>query len=237
MAKKLADESDGKYTEQQIEDQMALMNLTVDGKTYYGGNQVASGAKPQDGSDWTYYGQNQNGQAVWTQNVAPGNPDLQKYIAGNTQGSGLTYQPTTTGSNPGLVRAPDFVNFQIDYYVGSAWGTFTRDGHSFVGGGVNFMAPNPGQLSASVTLGYLNQRTVAPGQTDNFVSGYSGGGAVGYGMVGGGLMYSPGNGTATVFGVGAGWNTSKMDGQKGFDNVGGLSGGYSVNMGRIGSGW
>jgi len=130
------------------------------------------------------------------------------------------------------------VNFQVDYYVGSAWGTFTRDGHSFVGGGVNFTDPNPGQVSASVTLGYLNQGTVAPGQTDNFVSGYAGGGAAGYGLVGGGgLMYSPGNGTATVLGVGAGWNTTKMGGQKGIDNAGGLSGGYSVKMGRTGLSW
>ncbi len=231
MAKKLADESDGKYTEQQIEDQMALMNLTVDGKIYYGGNQVASGAKPQDGSDWTYYGQNQNGQAVWTQNVAPGNPDLQKYIAGNTQGSGLTYQPTTTGSNPGLVRAPDFVNFQLDYYVGSVWGTFTRDGNAFVGGGVNMNLPNPTGVGANVSVGYLNSTTTSPGQANNFASGYSGGAVAGYGGPGGGIMYSPGNGTATVFGLGAGVSVG------GNKNVVSVGGGYSVNQGSTGLKW
>jgi|GEM_PF-5501286 len=49
LAKKLADESGDKYTEQQIEDQMVLMNLTADGKTSYGGNQVASGASRKMG--------------------------------------------------------------------------------------------------------------------------------------------------------------------------------------------
>jgi hypothetical protein len=30
---------------------------------------------------------------------------------------------------------------------------------------------------------------------------------------------------------------SKMGGQAWFDNVGGVSGGYSVNLGKIGLGW
>lgn len=195
------------YTEDDIAQQQALMNVTIDGKTYYGSNQVATGDKPQDGTDWSFYGQNRNGQAVWTQNVVPADPDLQAFIVSNTNGkapNGMTYQATTTGSNPGLVRAPDFVNFQLDYYVGSVWGTFTRDGNSFFGGGLNMGLPNTAGVGASVSIGYLNTSTVRPGQTNNFAGGYAGGGSAIYGGLGGGIMVSPGNGTATVVGFGAG---------------------------------
>ena len=129
------------------------------------------------------------------------------------------------------LRGPDFVNFQLDYYVGSAWGTFTRDGNSFVGGGVNMNLPNPTGVGANVSVGWLNSTTMSPGQTNNFVSGYSGGAVGGYDGPGGGIMYSPGNGTATVVGVGAGVSVG------GNKNVVSVGGGYSVNQGSTGLKW
>jgi filamentous hemagglutinin len=171
LAKQLADKSGGKYTEQQIAEQQALMNLTANGQTDSGAVRVAVGNQPKDGTTWVPYGVKQAGQQVWAQSLGPGDPNLQAYIAKGAQGSGLSYQPTTTGSNPGLVRAPDFVNFQLDYFVGSVWGTFTRDGNAFVGYGVNMALPNPVQASASITAGWLNQSSVAPGQTNNFAGG------------------------------------------------------------------
>jgi hypothetical protein len=47
----LAKEKGLPYTEAGIANQQALMDLTVDGRTYYGDNQVATGDKPQDGMD------------------------------------------------------------------------------------------------------------------------------------------------------------------------------------------
>lgn len=210
---------------------MARMDLTVNGQTESGGVRLATGAQPQDGTDWQPYGVNQAGQQVWAQSLGSGDPDLQTYIANGAQGSGLSYQATTTGSNPGLVRAPDFVNFQIDYFVGSAWGTFTRDGNAFFGTGVNMALPNPVQASASITAGWLKKSSVAPGQTNNFAGGYAGGATGAYGLFGEGVMYSPGNGTATILGIGGGVSAGKNT------NIGGVGGGYSRDQGKTGMGW
>jgi filamentous hemagglutinin len=231
LAKQLADGSGGKYTPEQIEDQMAQMNLTVNGQTESGGVRVATGTQPQDGTGWQSYGVNKAGQQVWAQSLGPGDPDLQSYIVNGAQGSGLAYQATTTGSNPGLVRAPDFVNFQVDYFVGSAWGTFTRDGNSFFGGGLNLGVPNAVGAGVGISAGYLNTAQVSPGQTNNFAGGYAGGGSALYSGFGGGVMVSPGNGTATVIGIGAGVNVGKTD------NPISIGWGFSVDQGKTGIRW
>ncbi|VVD28098.1 two-partner secretion domain-containing protein [Paraburkholderia dioscoreae] len=231
LAKKLADESGGKYSEQDVENQMARMDLTVNGQTESGGVRVATGVQPQDGTDWQPYGVNKAGQQVWAQSLGPGDPDLQAYIAKGAQDSGLSYQPTTTGSNPGLIRAPDMVNFQVDYFVGSAWGTFTRDGNAFFGYGVNLGIPNSVGAGVNVSAGYLNTTSVRPGQTNNFAGGYAGGGSALYGGLGGGIMVSPGNGTATVIGFGAGTNVGKTD------NPASVGWGFSNDQGKTGIKW
>lgn len=110
----LAKEKGLSYTEGDIANQQALMDLRVGGKAYYGDNQVVTGEKPQDGTDWSYYGQNVKGESVWVQNAQRGNPDLQAFIANDTNGktaNGMEYEATTIGKNPGLFRMPDFVNF------------------------------------------------------------------------------------------------------------------------------
>ncbi|MBY4696516.1 hypothetical protein K6W21_20820 [Burkholderia latens] len=232
LAKKLAAESDGKYTMQQIQEQMAQMDLVMsDGGVLPGNVRVASGQMPQDGTEWTRYGVNKAGQTVWTQSLGPGDPDLQAYIAKGAQGSGFSYQATTTGKNPALVRAPDFVNFQIDYFVGSVWGTFTRDGNAFFGGGLNMGLPNPVGAGVNMSAGYLNTSTVRPGQTNNFAGEYAGGGSALYGGLGGGVMVSPGNGTATVVGFGAGVNVGKTN------NPASVGWGFSVDQGKTGISW
>ena|GEM_PF-6410614 len=99
LAKKIADASGGKYTEQQIEDQMAQMNMTEGGQTDAGSVRVAVGNKPDDGTTWVSYGVNQAGQQVWAQSLSSGNADLQNFIAQNANAlsgsTGMTYQPTT----------------------------------------------------------------------------------------------------------------------------------------------
>jgi len=129
------------------------------------------------------------------------------------------------------VRGPDFLNFQIDAYVFSAWGTFTRDRNSFVGGGFNKTYPSPVSLTANVTAGWLNTSSVQPGQTNSFVNGFSGGGAAAYVGMGGGLLYSPGNGTATVLGIGVGYAVPASS------ITGAVGGGISVDQGKTGLGW
>ncbi|PPK44809.1 hemagglutinin-like protein [Trinickia symbiotica] len=230
----LAKERGLTYTEADIKNQQALMNLAIDGKTYYGDNQVATGSKPQDGTDWNYYGQNVEGESVWVQNVQRGDPDLQAFIANNTNGktaNGMTYEATIIGSNPGLFRLPDFVNFQVDYFVGSAWGSFSRDGNSYFGYGVNKALPNSVNASASAQFGWLNRSSVIPGETNKFLAGYAGSGTVAFSAVGGGVVYSPGNGTATVLGVGAGANLGKAK------NPASTGMGYTVDKGKTGMEW
>ena len=92
-------------------------------------------------------------------------------------------------------RTPDFVNFQIDYYVGSVWGTFSRSGNSFVGCGLNKTYPNPASVNVSITAGWLNASNPTLQRIDDFIDGYDGGGAAGYAGVGGGIAFST-NGSA-----------------------------------------
>lgn len=141
LSKKLASESDGKYTVLQIQDQMAQMDLVMsDGGVLPDNVRVVSGEMPQDGTEWTRYGVNKAGQTVWTQSLGLGDPDLQTYIVKGAQGSGFLYR-ATTGKNSGMIRLPDFVNFKVDYFVGSMWGTFSRDGNSYFGYVVNKALP------------------------------------------------------------------------------------------------
>jgi RHS repeat-associated protein len=142
-------------------------------------------------------------------------------------------------------RGPDFVNFQIDAFVASVWGTFTRDGNSFVGAGLTRGYMNPLTLSASASFGWINTAAVLPGQTNNFVGGYAGSANATYAGVGGGIVESPGNGTATVFGIGAGrsfgggrgYGRSKDYGGSGGNIGGAVTGGYSADMGATGLSW
>ena len=67
LAQQLADKSGGRYTTQQIEDQMAQMNMTQNGQMFDGGVRVATGGQPDDGTNWQNYGTNQAGQQVWAQ--------------------------------------------------------------------------------------------------------------------------------------------------------------------------
>jgi len=126
---------------------------------------------------------------------------------------------------------PDFINFQLDYYVGSVFGTFTRDGNSIVGGGVNMGVPNPVSLAVSITVGHLNVARTVRGQTTRFFEGYGGMAAGGYLVAGGGVMWSPGNGTATAYGLGVGFQAS------GVKSPATVGLGYGVKQGYYGTCW
>ena len=146
------------------------------------------------------------------------------------------------GGNPiayvdpfGLWRLPDFVSFQVNYYVGSVSGTLSRSGNSFFGMGMSKGIPNPVGAGASVNVGWLNtcDAEATKLKVDSFLEGFAGGGAAAYAGVGGGILVSPGNGTATVVGVGAGvavGGSPKLGGSPSFD--------VSRNLGPTGlGGW
>lgn len=144
--------------------------------------------------------------------------------------------PAPVCSDPcgcGKLRAPDFALFNINIYVFSVYAEYSKDGNAFVGGGVNFNSPNPVNLDASANVGWLNTSSPPSGaQIDNFLAGYSGGGTAGYGGVGGGQVWSPGNGTATVLGFGAGEQY-----QTNYNGSGNLNWGYTVPTGQTGITW
>ena len=129
-------------------------------------------------------------------------------------------------------RWPDFIHFELDFYVWSLSSDFTRGGNAYVGFGPSANWSNPLRLAASVNGGWLNQSTVTPDQVDNFVAGYTGGSSAGYAVAGGGLIFSPGSGSATIVGFGAGVTlgpTSSVSVASG--------GGYSWNTGSTGLRW
>ena len=99
LAQQLADKSGGRYTTQQIEDQMAQMNMTQDGQTFDGGVRVAAGSQPVDGTAWQGYGINQSGQQVWAQVLPLGDAGIQSFIVQNANAisgsTGMVYQATT----------------------------------------------------------------------------------------------------------------------------------------------
>ncbi|MCC8393717.1 hypothetical protein LJ656_14065 [Paraburkholderia sp. MMS20-SJTR3] len=92
--------------------------------------------------------------------------------------------------------------------------------------------PNPVNASAGISAVWLNSPTVKPRQANDFAGGgYAGGLTGAYDLIGSGLMYSPGNGTATAIGFGAGFNLGKTP------NVETVGGGYSVDQGTTGVEW
>jgi filamentous hemagglutinin len=129
-------------------------------------------------------------------------------------------------------RPPDFISFNINVYVFSVFGSFASTGNAYVGGGVNFTGPNPLNLDASVNLGWLNTTDPTSAQIDNFLVGYSGGLSGAYMGYGGGEVVSPGNGTATVIGVGAGESYQTTYNGSGMGHWG-----YAVRTGYTGITW
>ena len=148
--------------------------------------------------------------------LAPFGMTADAIYAGALQQQMASYQQTPA-------RGPDFVQFSVDLYVANVGGTFSRSGNSFAGWGITRQYPNVSGMGASITAGWLNQCEMpSDQQVDNFV-GCFGQSVTGFMTVGGGLQYSPGNGTATVLGIGAGWGVGP--------------GGVQYLQGQTGLGW
>ncbi|WP_174464477.1 hemagglutinin repeat-containing protein, partial [Paraburkholderia ferrariae] len=84
LAKQLADNSGGQYTEAQIEDQMRLMSVSNNGTTTSGAPATLVGQMPTDsGARWMSAGTTANGQPILTQINPQSNAVLQSYILAN----------------------------------------------------------------------------------------------------------------------------------------------------------
>ncbi|MEK1941737.1 MAG: RHS repeat-associated core domain-containing protein, partial [Pseudomonas sp.] len=168
--------------------------------------------------------------------VSPGTPCYMSDPSGKTgypnEGRCATGDCAANIPRQNDLRGPDFVNFQVDMCLVSAWGTFSRDGNSYAGFGFNRTYPSALNLSGSVSLGWLNRGYVREGDVNNFLSGYAANGTKAYYYVGGGVAYSPGNGTATMIGVGAGASKGASS-----NNGGSAGAGNSYNQGETGVKW
>ena len=168
--------------------------------------------------------------------VSPGTPCYMSDPSGKTghpnEGRCATGDCVANIPRRNDLRGPDFVNFQVDMCVVSFWGTFSRDGNSFAGIGFNRTYPSILNRSGSVSFGWLNRGYIQDGDVNNFLNGYSGSGTKAYYYVGGGVASSPGNGTATMIGVGAGGSVGASS-----NNGGSMGAGNSYNQGETGVKW
>ncbi len=117
---------------------------------------------------------------------------------------GAAFQSLIAAINP--YRWPDFIQFSLDLGPANLNGTFSASGNSFAGAGVSKGYPDPISVGGSVAAGWLNQYLPPSGkQIDDFIGGWGAGSSEYFLGVGGGVAWSPGNGTATLIGVGAGF--------------------------------
>lgn len=79
LAKQLTEKSGGKYTPDQIEDQLRVMGVSVNGKYESGAPTTVVGEMPMDsGAKWISGGTTSDGKPIWTQQTAQANPELQQ---------------------------------------------------------------------------------------------------------------------------------------------------------------
>lgn len=99
---------------------------------------------------------------------------------------------------------PDYIRVQASWYVLSTSRTFSRSGNSFVGGGVQRSYPVSSFIpQASISAGWLMRECPASGsEVDDFIGGFGMSGVHGYRGYGGGISWSPGQGTAAEVGLG-----------------------------------
>ncbi|SAL58988.1 cell surface protein [Caballeronia terrestris] len=113
LANQIADKSGGKYTQAQIEDQMRIMGVTINGTTESGAPDTLIGKTPTDaGANWQYAGKTADGKPILTQTNAAVDSDLQNYIRNSyaSVGGGVPsivtgYVPTPTQPKLGQTTA------------------------------------------------------------------------------------------------------------------------------------
>ncbi len=126
---------------------------------------------------------------------------LQSYALVLAQTGPRAYVLQRSGTS--IPRRPDFRTVGINYGSGIVAGSLDisvdRYNHMYVAPGIA-VGPSLLPLSGSYSRGWLNQRsTPTPGETNNFLTGHSIDASGGF-VVGGGLAWTPGFGTATHLG-------------------------------------
>ncbi|MDR8808031.1 tRNA nuclease CdiA-2 [Burkholderia multivorans] len=118
LAKQLAEKSKGKYTQAQIEDQMRIMGVSVDGQYQSGAPETLVGQAPTDsGAKWIYAGSTADGKPILTQATAQVNSDLQEYIVANADSATPGQVPSqfnydrSTGNASGFNLTGPFTKF------------------------------------------------------------------------------------------------------------------------------
>ncbi|MFD1560654.1 hypothetical protein ACFSHT_34285 [Paraburkholderia silviterrae] len=95
LAKRLADESGGKYSRAQIEGQLRIMGVSNNGTNESGAPTTLIGQTPTDsGAKWISGGTTANGQPILTQVTAQADPQLQSYILANYNGASSGQVPS-----------------------------------------------------------------------------------------------------------------------------------------------
>jgi uncharacterized protein RhaS with RHS repeats len=106
------------------------------------------------------------------------------------------------GDGCGCARWPDYITFQLDIYVFSVSGTYTRSGEIFLGKGISRQYWNPAATGVSISDGWLLKCNPTVDDINNFLIGWSG--SVGaYPGFGGAYSFNT-SGSAINIGVGAG---------------------------------
>lgn len=84
LAKQIADKSGGQYTQAQVEDQLRIMGVSVNGSYESGAPDTLIGQMPTDsGARWISAGTTADGKPILTQLTAQANPELQQCIIAN----------------------------------------------------------------------------------------------------------------------------------------------------------
>ncbi|MGU3777821.1 hypothetical protein [Burkholderia metallica] len=85
LAKQLADRSGGKYTQAQIEDQMRVMGISVNGVSESGAPATLVGQMPTDsGARWISGGTTADGKSILTQITAQANQNCSRIFSRTT---------------------------------------------------------------------------------------------------------------------------------------------------------
>lgn len=196
LAKQLADKSKGKYTQAQIEDQMRIMGVSVNGVHESGAPATLVDTTPTDmGAQWVGAPATADGKMVLTQKTATANLELQSYIVANADSAAPSQVPSQFSYDQ--TTKPDY-HFTLT-------GPFTRLPNQT---DVNYVKSTTGDLASatSTTAGWVGSTSGALASAPSpfaplFAQIAFGATAVGVGADAIGQMVSPNFGQYGVGGV------------------------------------